>query len=246
MISLEKYKTISAILEKKTHEIWKHENEERLKKHEQELNGYENGYSIADCYSVKEGDSTIYFAFNFSFIKLISVRIPQAIDRLNYLFGTGNANDVLNAIYQVSQTEFEKDEYIEYIRNLSCCYIIFEKHDGIQDSILRVDMFRQLDNNKSNPFVKDFTGGLLHALKHFSINGYNLSTGKEVNETTDISNISNILPRIASAFIECINSNSSSVTIPYKDNNYMKCGFYHELITNVYYLNTCFITDKDK
>ena len=246
MISLEKYNKLSGFLEKKTHEIWVHENEKRLKKYDQELNGYEYGYSIADYYSVKEGDSTIYFAFNSSFLKLISVKIPQAIDSLNDLFGTGNANEVLNALYQVSQTKFEKDEYIDYIRDLSCCYIIFEKQDSIQDSILRLDMFRQLDDNKSNPFVKDFTGGLLHALKHFSMNGNNLSTGKEVNDITDISQFSDILPRIASAFVECANSNNSNVTIPYKDNKYMKCGFYHEERTNVYYLNTCFITDKDK
>ena len=246
MISLEEYNKLSSFLEMKTHEIWAHENEERLKKKEQELNGYEYGYSIADYYSVKKGDSTIYFAFNFSFLKLISVNIPQAIDRLNCLVGTGNADDLLNALYQVSQTIFKKDEYIDYVRNLSCCYIIFEKQKSIQDSILRVDMFRQLDDNKNNPFVKDFTGGLLHALKHFSMNGNNLSTGKEVNGITDISQISDILPRIASAFVECINKNNSNVTIPYKDNNYLKCGFYHEVKTNVYYLNTCFITDKDK
>ena len=248
MITLEKYTSLSSSLEKKAHEIWKHENAERLKKGESGLNGYEYGYSIADFFCCTHNNLTIYFAFNFSFLKNISANIPQAVEKLNNLFGTGNAQDVLDALYHISKTTLRKDEYIEFIRNLACCYVLFEDNDCLLNHILRIDMFRKLDVNRDDPTIKDFIGGLLHALKHFSINGKSLSTGKEINDITDISQISEILPRIAYALIECINNNTppNCITIPYKDNNYLKCSFYHEGITNVYYLNTCYITDKEK
>ena len=248
MIAFEKYCKLSTFLEKRTHEIWVHENEERIKKGEKELNGYEYSYSIADWFYTNMDDLTIYYAFNFSFLKNISANIPQAVEKLNNLFGTGNAQDVLDALYQISKTNSRKDEYIAFIRNLACCYVLFEDNDCLQKHILRIDMFRKLDVNKSDPTVKDFIGGMLHALKHFSINGKSLSTGKEINDKTDISQILDILPRIALAFVECIKNtpHKDCIAIPYKDTYYLKCGFYHEKNTDVYYLNTCFITDKDK
>ena len=246
MISLEKYNKLSILLKERTHEIWVHENEERIKKGEKELNGYEYSYSIAEWFCTNMDDLTIYYAFNFSFLRNISSNMSQAAEKLNNLFGTGNAQDVLDALYQISKTNLRKDEYIEFIRNLACCYVLFEDNDCLLNHILRIDMFRKLDVNRDDPTIKDFTGGLLHALKHFSINGKSMSTGKEINDITDISQVSEILPRIALAFVECIKNTplKDRIAIPYKDTYYLKCGFYHEKNTDVFYLNTCFITDK--
>ena len=248
MVSLEKYNLISAFLEKKTHEIWKHENEERLKKNEQKLNGYEYGFSIADCFCSNYSDLSIYYVFDFSFLKNITVNIPLATKELNKLFGTGNATDVIDALYQASSSPLEKNEYIDYIQNMACCYIMFEEKDCLQDYVLRIDMFRKLDDSRTQPLFKDFTGGLLHALKHFSIGGNSLSTGNENNETTDVAQISELLPQIALALVKYRDNvpNGSSITLPYKNDKYMKYCFYLEETTNVYYLNSCFITDKAK
>jgi hypothetical protein len=59
---------------------------------------------------------------------------------------------------------------------------IFEYKEGnVVDNILRIDLYRLIqDNNKTN--IREFTGGLFHAFKHFSIDNINLSMGNDKNE----------------------------------------------------------------
>lgn len=43
--------------------------------------------------------------------------------------------------------------------------------------------------HKNDPLKSDFVGGLLHVLKHFSVEGKNLATGNDINNVFDIGHI---------------------------------------------------------
>ena len=60
MISVEKYSQISSILETRTKRIWEYENESRKLKGEKELEMYQYGFSIADCYNTSADGITLF------------------------------------------------------------------------------------------------------------------------------------------------------------------------------------------
>ena len=59
------------------------------------------------------------------------------------------------------------EDYISYLQDFACCYILYEEKQKMSPSVLRVDLLRYLKDNQTTR-KKDFVGGLLHSLKHFS------------------------------------------------------------------------------
>lgn len=95
-------------------------------------------------------------------------------------FGTGDDREIVKAIKKYDKRLFARDysdeEFLDYIRGETMAYV-FEIIDSniISDRILRLDLCRNI--NQDNVFQ----GGILHALKHFTLNGYATlsSFGKE-------------------------------------------------------------------
>ena len=236
MISIDKYKDISCFLEKKTREIWEHENIIREKSGEKELEMYQYGISILDWYSEIDDEFVLYFVFNYSFLKVALENILLAIDKYPNSFGTGDAQDVIYALYRVSNLDCSKDDYVSYLQDFACCYVLYENKNVLSANILRVDLLRYMKDNETT-HKKDFVGGLLHSLKHFSKDGKNLSVGNDVN---DVSNMGDVLFYIGHAFIKCCQNNSkeNKVEISIKDGKFMKYAFYYDKDKDTYYLNT--------
>src|SRR5207249_3392110 len=86
-----------------------------------------------------------------------------------------------------SEPVFEFDRFIDFLRDEQFAYVVESVEGEIVDKILRIDLFRRLDTNKQG--LPEFTGGIFHALKHFSIEGRNLSTGKDIHEITHLEEI---------------------------------------------------------
>lgn len=105
-------------------------------------------------------------------------------------------------------------------------------------SVLRVDLLRYLKDNETTQ-KKDFVGGLLHSLKHFSKDGRNLSVGKDIN---DVSNMEDILIYIGRAFRDCAQNKpkDNTVEIPIKDDARMRFAFYYDKDKDTYYLKTAY------
>ncbi len=238
MISVEKYSQISSILETRTKRIWEYENESRELKGEKELEMYQYGFSIADCYNTSADGITLFFVFNYSFLNIVSNKILSAIDKYPNSFGTGNAQDVINALYNLSNMGYTLEDYISYLQDFACCYILYEEKQKMSPSVLRVDLLRYLKDNETTQ-KKDFVGGLLHSLKHFSKDGRNLSVGEDIN---DVSNMEDILFYIGRAFVECERNKPKDniVEILIKDDKYMRFVFYYDTDKDTYFLNTAF------
>ena len=236
MISEGKFRQISSILEKRTKIIWEHENKNRKEKGENELEMYQYGFSIADCYSATVDGISLFFVFNYSFLDIISDKILSAIEKDPNSFGTGNAQDVINALYELSNMGYSQEDYISYLQDFACCYVLYEDKQRLSPNILRIDLLRYLKDNETTQ-KKEFVGGLLHSLKHFSKDGINLSVGKDVN---DVSNMEDILIYIGKAFIGCGQNNPkvNLVEISIKGGKRMKFAFYYDTDKDTYYLNT--------
>lgn len=238
MISVEKYSQISSILETRTKRIWEYENESRKLKGEKELEMYQYGFSIADCYNTSADGITLFFVFNYSFLNIVSNKILSAIDKYPNSFGTGNAQDVINALYNLSNMGYTLEDYISHLQDFACCYILYEEKQNMSPSVLRVDLLRYLKDNQTTR-KKDFVGGLLHSLKHFSKDGRNLSVGEDIN---DVSNMEDILFYIGRAFRDCAQNKpkDNTVEIPIKDDARMRFAFYYDKDKDTYYLKTAY------
>lgn len=247
MITIAQYKEIDTFLKEKTFELWSHENEVLMEKEEGEQNMFQEGFSIANCFSCKINNTNCFFLFNDSFQNGVLGKIDKSNEKYPEKYGTKNAHDVIDALYNVWDTFLSKDEFVVYLQKFACCYILYENPNTLYD-ILRIDLFRRLDCNKEDTSKSDFTGGLLHSLKHFSKNGHNLSTGSEKN---DISNLLDVLNMIASSFLdrkERCRENRKKDYVSYQECNgkWLCFSFYKEETTGVYFLNTCFKCKKPK
>lgn len=244
MIPADKYNSINSFLKKVTNKVWLVENNNRKKNSETELNLYQEGFSIEECFTYKIGSTIFYFACNYSFLKIVERSILVARKKHPELFGTGNAQNIIEALYKESGHQNSIDEYREYLRNYACCYILYESGDILSPNVLRIDLFRILKENKNNPLKMEFVGGLFHILDHFSINGQYLATEKEKN---DVSEIDDILIYIANAFLKCegIKEKESKVTIQMENGKPLNCVFFWDEAKEVYYLTTIH-RQKDK
>lgn len=63
-----------------------------------------------------------------------------------------------------------------------CCSYVAYRFYGEFGDVLQIDLLRAIKPNKKIPGKNDVVGGLLHVLKHFSLDGKNLATGTDKNE----------------------------------------------------------------
>lgn len=237
MISEDKYNSISSLLKKVTNKVWLVENNNRKENCETELSLYQEGFSIEECFTYKIGSTVFYFACNYSFLKIVERSILAARKKYPELFGTGDAQNIIEALYKESGHQNSIDEYCEYLRNYACCYVLYETGDTLSPNVLRIDLFRILKESKNNPLKMEFVGGFFHILDHFSINGQYLATEKDQN---DVSEIDDILIYIAKAFLKCegIKEQETKVTIQMENGKPLNCVFFWDEAKEVYYLTT--------
>lgn len=160
----------------------------------------------------------------------------QAHKKYPEKFGTGNALDVIEAIYLIEPTR-DLEWFVNFLRDEQFAYIIESDNGNIIDKILRIDLFRQLDKNDDGQ--NEFTGGIFHAFKHFSIDDRNLSTGQDVH---NIQYPECLLHFATEAFFIAKGTHVTTKELVSRidlDNNYcLKFVFYFEENTGVYFIKT--------
>lgn len=237
LISFEEYDALMAYMEPKLLDLWRHENEIRREKGLEELNSFQTGFSIIEVthYSV-EGDQHFYIIYNAICHRLLQDGILKALDAFPEKFGTGNAMDVVDALYEVSAFKGlgDKERYIQFLAENACCYVVYANGEEFGD-ILRLDTFRFVEEKKNNPNVYDFTGGLMHVLKHFSHEGRNLAVGKDVHDLFDLEHLVYL---IAMAFRLKQSEGCLWTSIQKLNEGPMKAVFYKEEVTGVYFIKT--------
>lgn len=163
LVTIEEYEKIKAILKKEMTLLAKHENK----------NSYYSQIAISQCFCRQLNEEKhLYQAFTMSFINVIERDYINALKETPNFFGTGNAKDVIHALYlQAIKCCYPWDEkrYTNYLSNEAFCLLLCKEKEAFDKNILRVDLFRRLDKSKKKEGCFDFTGGIFHALKHFSI-----------------------------------------------------------------------------
>lgn len=238
------YNTLMPKLTDKCHALWEHENE--VAKTEADLrNTYVGRVAFPNCMAfVYEGDERIYKLMTNKSKQILKGDYYDALAKFPDKFGTGNANDVIEALYSCSDAPHMKwdiPRYVDYLKTDSATFYFYKKPDGVlSEDVLKLDFFRIIQANG------EFTGGLFHAFKHFSINEVNLSTNK--NEKNEIGSIDNLLRIIAEAFFKCgrtiitDNTPDELVSLPcYDGKHYLQFVFYKEVVSGMYFLKTCYV-----
>ena len=156
-------------------------------------------------------------------------------------FGTGNAKDIIHALYLESNAcDWDEARYIEYLSKEVFCLLICKNKDSFCKNILRIDLFRGIRESKTSKGKFDFIGGIFHALKHFSIEGLSASTSP--NQKVDLNDIEQLIWPIAHAFYCGIWSNGNRrKTYETSINHFGKSitlEFYKENDLNVSFINT--------
>ncbi len=151
------------------------------------------------CYLENRNKSAIYVITpGPHFARLLHNReYINAIDKSPELFGTGNAMDVIEAIRRTENSlhpELDSmPKYDEsYLRHENMAYIFEVKGGVVTDKVLRLDLYRKIDE-------KGFTGGIFHAFKHFTIEGYETLSNVEKGEF-EMRNIEHIITVITLNF----------------------------------------------
>ncbi len=238
VITKQEYTELMEFLEPHLKALWDHENKERIKKGEVPLTFFQFGFSIIDIYPYRIDDTTqFYMVFNSSFLRVIYKDINMALQKSPDKFGTGNASDVIEALYNISayQRFGSIKDYIQFLNDHLCCYIVYRENGLLSDDILRVDLLRQILPSKEDETKKDFVGGLLHTLKHFSIANQNLSTGTYVHNIFDIHHLMYL---IAMSFRLRNGEGCRYKAEQILSDGKMLAFFYREQETGIYFLNS--------
>lgn len=243
MITPNEYCALRAYMKPKLLELWNHENEVRKEKGLDELNSFQVGFPINEIYHYYAGgDHNFYIVFNVSCHRLLQEGILEALQTFPEKFGTGNAMDVVDALYEVNgfNSFGDKDRYIKFLADNVCCYVVYANEEGFGD-ILRLDTFRKVDERDGNQDVYDFTGGLMHVLKHFSYEGRNLAVGKDIHDLFDLEHLVYL---IAMAFRLKEEKGSLWTAIQEQNGVSMKAVFYKEEVTGIYFIKTYHRVDR--
>lgn len=247
MLQKEEYLEIKEFLRHRVCEINQSENIDRENQRERSskyslpnANAFGWMPAINNCFSFDIGNKQIMYMIPFlPFYRFITQFLPQALYKCPDLFGTGDAKEVIEALYCVS--EYNKigtiNEYQQYLTDNACCFFLLRDSDGkLCNKLFRLDLFRHIISN--NKMGYDFIGGLMHAFRHCSWNSMKLSSG---NGESEVKNLWDLPRIIGKAILTDKDSNTKSSTI-FTDNGRTWYINYHiNSDTNVYYLKTAFV-----
>jgi hypothetical protein len=211
-----------------------------LLRHENK-NFAKTGLDSSNYEEILIGKRTFYSVSTPVFSKILEDVLPEAVRKYTDHFGTGRAEDVVNALYK-TEPWAKRENFGNFLGTEQFCYV-FEVSDGqLNHRVLRIDLFRRIEEENG---VSEFIGGIFHAFKHFSYEGMPLSTGKDKH---DIKPHSIIFLLIKAFFIDPeikISETSYQVISRWDDRYDIQYAFYYEPNTAVYFVKTAFkITHK--
>lgn len=227
MLYLEDYHRIRDFIKQKSLLLMDHEKKDHAR----------TGIAINN-YRAVVVDGKQYFIIPTNLFKAIIMEGKMIDATLNSpkKFGTGNAKDVIQAIYDL-EPWFDLDRFIEILKTEQFCYVV-EVIDGkVQDKLLRIDLYRDIKENKGGGF--DFIGGIFHCFKHFSYKGSPLSISSEVN---DITHPKELITKIIKAFfqgnVRQIDEFTFVSEVDIEEDRTLRLVFYFERNTGVYFIKT--------
>lgn len=198
-VTSEEKLALDAFLEPHLKAIWKHKNSERGG--DEMIDAFQFGFNILDIFHYRVDEHLeFYMAFTSTLYRFIQETLVRIADESPDFFGTGNAKHVIHALYEGCKKNYwgTEADFEKYLRDWMACYIVYKNDGQWVDDILRLDLFSIIQEDKGNPGKFDFTGGLLHVLRHFAVDGRCVSVGADKN--FDLFDIHHLVYLIAMAF----------------------------------------------
>lgn len=234
LVSKEEYKEIMNIFKNEMSALAKHEGK----------NSYFGQVAINCCYtSFLNDNQQLFIAFTPGFICIIENDYIKALKNRSECFGTGDANDILMALYKEVKKHgwvWSIERYNEYLSHENYCLLLCKKDGLLDGNILRIDLYRQLKPRKDNANYSEFVGGIFHALKHFSVNEQCASMVP--NQKVNLYDVEQLIWPIAKAFYEGEHTtgkhkNTYETSTEYL-NKIVTLEFYREGDSNVSFVNS--------
>lgn len=196
LVTIEEYKEITPIIKGKMVELAQHEKK----------NLFVTQVAINNCYvRYLSPDLQLYQIFSNGFIQVIENDYIKALMENPECFGTGNAKDIIHALFLQAQKCYwvwDEERYSEYLSTEIFCLLLCKKNGLLVDDILRIDLFRHIKESPKRPKCYDFVGGIFHALHHFSIGEQCASIFP--NQKIQLYDVEQLIWPIAKAFYEGI------------------------------------------
>jgi hypothetical protein len=244
MITIETYNKINNFLELQSISLMQHE----LMQHENK-NSTRTRFPISNFTLFPSSNGLEYYSISTNhFLAIIhDDLLTNAIKENSHKFGTKNAKDVISelltscenylpVIYEIYKGR--QEGYLNFLKDTHS-YIIANDKGELNVEVLRIDLFRKVEVSKDKSTNFDFTGGLFHAFKHFSINGINLSTGNE--KKVELYHPIRIIDFAIKAFFQSkrIKHDKGFNSEVNFDTNYnLLFTFYYEKETKTYFITT--------
>lgn len=175
----------------------------QLAKHEKK-NTFFGQVAINNCYIRNLGkECQLYQVFTPGFIRVIGQDYINTLQNSSKSFGTGDAKDVLKALYKEARSNGwyrTIEEYETYLSSENFCLLICKDSESYKRHILRIDLFRKLKPSEIEKDKCDFVGGIFHALKHFSVQEQCASVLP--NQRVELFDVEQLIWPIAKAFFE--------------------------------------------
>jgi hypothetical protein len=226
---MEDYRKVRDFVSEKSLKLMSHEDK----------NHAVTGIAITNYELIKNKEREIYFVPTNMFKAILDRKLYEATKKQAQLFGTGNANDVIEGIYKIETGFVSLSRFAEILRTEQFAYLIEVPNGVVNPNILRIDLFRDLKINSLGGY--DFVGGIFHCFKHFSVDGVPLSTSKEIN---DLVQPKHLIVKIGEAFFGIKNNGVNPigyvVDMHLNEKYDLRVVFYFESITQVYFLKTAF------
>lgn len=163
LVNFDEYNDLKSIVKKEMIGLARHENKD----------SYTTQIAINSCYVRNLSKNTqLYQLFSLGFIPIIENDYMKALKESANYFGTGNAKDVIHALYIQAQKRncpWDEGRYTEYLSNEIFCLLLCKKDGEFLEDILRIDLFRHIKESQKRSGYYDFVGGIFHALHHFSV-----------------------------------------------------------------------------
>ena len=230
-----KYNQLMNYLAIKTKELNIHELKkiDTNNKRERELhNIWQSRFPLTMCQEY--ASSSFIACWNNKFADTLNLYEKCITSNSNY-FHTGDAWDIIKYLHKKSGYPRSVEDYDRYLRTEGCCYLVLNNGTKF-DEILRIDLYRLIPK-KPNSHQYEFTGGLFHCLKHFSLSGIGLNNNK--NEKNDKFHLFHIIYLLGHAFKDAVNNHSNVGTIIINDTHKLRAVFYkEEESTGIYFVKT--------
>lgn len=222
------FSSIRNFLEEKSILLWRQENRGFAK----------IGLDESKFHRIEINNREFYIVSTNVFYQVLNSVLSEACEKYPESFGTDNVEDVLKALYK-TESFGPFDQFSQFLREEQFAWIVEIINDKPSPLLLRIELFRKINDLKENNSKSEFTGGVFHSFKHFNLNGVPLSTKKE-NKNLD--HPSSIIDFVIQGFffseLQPKDKNKFQSKLLLQNGSKLCFAFFHESNSNVYFLNS--------